>query len=456
MTSLPVSGPGSRNRRRWFLGISGLLLAVILVAASNVLLPFVLAVVVAYVLSPVVTFGETLLIAGRRPRRWQVVLTLYLVLVSALAGLVTFSAPRLAREFGRLSREAPRALETARKDWLPEIDRRVREATSPYLPPRPAGTAAGQGTGGDNQPSATLEVRPRPGGGYDVVLPNDGLRVIQESEHSFRIEPGTPRARTPTDLSAAVRQALSRFTRYTEDTTLAVLQTAQSFVSSLARGILGFVLTLVMSAYILITSDRIFDFARSFYVPSRRPDFDDLVRRLDRGLSGVIRGQLIICGVNGVLSGIGFYFLGLKYWTFLTLVAAVMSIIPIFGSILSTVPAVLVALPQGFGVALLALGWIIGVHQIEANLLNPKIMGDSARVHPVLVVFALLAGEHFAGLVGALLAVPALSITQTLFLYLRERYLGVPRGSSFPPPVPKIPVPTPPEGAPAAVDPTRS
>jgi predicted PurR-regulated permease PerM len=132
-----------------------------------------------------------------------------------------------------------------------------------------------------------------------------------------------------------------------------------------------------------------------------------------------------------------------------------MSIIPIFGSILSTVPAVLVALPQGFGVALLVLGWIIGVHQIEANLLNPKIMGDSARVHPVLVVFALLAGEHFAGLVGALLAVPVLSITQTLFLYLRERYLGVPRGSSFPPPVPKIPEPTPPEGAPAAVDPTR-
>ena len=50
------------------------------------------------------------------------------------------------------------------------------------------------------------------------------------------------------------------------------------------------------------------------------------------------------------------------------------------------------------------LGWIIGIHLVEANFLNPKIMGDSAKIHPVLVVFALIAGEHSYGLVGALFA----------------------------------------------------
>jgi len=120
-------------------------------------------------------------------------------------------------------------------------------------------------------------------------------------------------------------------------------------------------------------------------------------------------------------------------------IAGVMSIVPIFGSILSTIPAVIVALPDGMHVALLVLAWVVGIHQIEANVLNPKIMGDAARVHPVLVVFALLAGEHMAGIVGALLAVPVLSIAQTLFLYLRERFLGVPRASSFPPPAPITP-----------------
>jgi predicted PurR-regulated permease PerM len=212
-----------------------------------------------------------------------------------------------------------------------------------------------------------------------------------------------------------------------------LFNTARAIALSLSRGIFGLAMTLMISAYILITTERIFEFFRALYRPNKRAEFDDLVRRLDRGLAGVVRGQLIICLVNGVLSGIGFGLLGLKYWTFLTLVATIMSIVPIFGSILSTVPAVIVALPQGMGLALLVVAWVVAIHQLEANFLNPKIMGDAARVHPVLVVFALLAGEHLAGIVGALLAVPVLSITQTLFFHLRERFMGVPRPLSTPP-----------------------
>ena len=133
-----------------------------------------------------------------------------------------------------------------------------------------------------------------------------------------------------------------------------------------------------------------------------------------------------------------------------------LSIIPIFGAILSSVPAVLVALTQDIGLALLVLAWIVGIHQLEANVLNPKIMGDSARVHPVLVVFALLAGEHIAGIVGALLAVPVLSITQTLFLYLRERFLGVPRNRSFPPPAQRATRSRARAAPPQAADPSRA
>jgi predicted PurR-regulated permease PerM len=229
----------------------------------------------------------------------------------------------------------------------------------------------------------------------------------------------------------------------------------QSFVVAVSRGVLTFVLMLMLSAYMLITSDRIFGFVHSLYPPYRRVELDDLIMRLDRGLAGVVRGQLIICCVNAALSGIGFYLLDLKYWTFLTLMAGVMSIVPIFGSIMSTIPALIVALPDGIHVAMLVLAWVVGIHQIEANLLNPKIMGDAARVHPVLVVFALLAGEHMAGIMGALLAVPVLSIAQTLFLYLRERFLGVPRSSSFPPPPPvSAASTTTPYGSPQASKPT--
>ncbi len=67
----------------------------------------------------------------------------------------------------------------------------------------------------------------------------------------------------------------------------------------------------------------------------------------------------------------------------------------------------MIGLTQEFWTALWVLLWIVGIHQIEANLLNPKIIGVAAKIHPVLVVLALIIGEHFFGLWGALLAVPS-------------------------------------------------
>ena len=108
------------------------------------------------------------------------------------------------------------------------------------------------------------------------------------------------------------------------------------------------------------------------------------------------------------------------------MLAGTFSFIPVFGSILSSVPIVAVALasgPTGFSLSkgLGMLGWIVGIHLLEANLLNPKIIGTAAKMHPVVVVFALLVGEESGGLIGALLAVPVASIVQAIFLYFRRR-----------------------------------
>jgi predicted PurR-regulated permease PerM len=437
---LPASGPGSKSRRRWFLLGSLVGLAALLFAAREVLLPFLLAIVVAYVLSPVLQAGERLRIFGAKPKRWVVVIVMYLLLIGGLVSFVMFSAPRLATEFGRLTREGPRLVAQVKNDWIPELERRVRvltdlyagtlkpkqaAPTDPSLPPAPLD---------EHRDPSAIQVRPRDDGGYEISMPQHGIRITPDGDNAYRITSSHPPANNKTDLAGALQEVLGGALESTERSAVTLFVAARGIVVSLTRGIFGFVMTLMISAYILVTSDRIFDFFRTLYRPTRRHEFDDLLRRLDRGLAGVVRGQLIICLVNGVLSGVGFYLLGLKYWVFLTLIATVMSIIPIFGAVLSAVPAVVVALPQGVGLTLLVVGWIIVIHQIEANFLNPKIMGDAARVHPVLVIFALLTGEHLAGLVGALLAVPMLSVCQTLFLQLRERFLGVPRGpSSFPP-----------------------
>jgi len=182
----------------------------------------------------------------------------------------------------------------------------------------------------------------------------------------------------------------------------------------------------MVAAYILVDVTRVMSFLRSLVPDPHQLGFDELVQHVDRGLSGVIRGQLIICVVNGLLTTVGLLIFKVKYALLLGLVAGTMSFIPVFGSILSSVPIVTVALAsgmQGFSLStgLGVLGWILGIHFLEANLFNPKIIGTAAKMHPVVVVFALLVGEETGGLIGALLAVPIASMVQAMFLFFRRR-----------------------------------
>lgn len=440
---LPESGPGSLQRRRGFLIGSSILLVSVLFIFRSVLLPFILAVVLAYVLAPLVTMGERLRLGGRGAPRWAVVLSIYLMLLGSLGLGGWVLAPPLTAEVQRLAQEGPRLLHQVRSEWLPEIERRLHAASAPYMQPSTEAeqaaheAAAGAEVAPAPQPQqvAALRVRPGPDGTFEVLLPKNGLQIIPAADGSFRVLAEPPHKAPRADI---IMEAARSVLEGSEQTAVSVLKTAQLVIAALTKGVFTFVMMLMLSAYMLITSDRIFDFCRSLYRPSKRDNFDELLFRVNRGLAGVVRGQLIICCVNGVLSAILFSSLELRYWAFMSLLAGVMSIVPIFGSIASAFPAVAVAMPDGPAKALLVLIGIVLIHQVEANLLNPKIMGDSARVHPVLVVFALLGGEYLAGITGALLAVPVLSITQTLFLYLRERFLGVPRLSSAPIPAPAV------------------
>ena len=218
------------------------------------------------------------------------------------------------------------------------------------------------------------------------------------------------------------------------DVSKPVSEIGQTLLSQVSRTILLVFMTLMVAGYLMHTRETVIGFFKSLPPPSAQASFERLLWRIERGVAGVVRGQLLICAVNGVLSAIGFWMFGLKYWPILAIIAGVMSLIPIFGSILSSVPAVLIGLTQDFFTALWVLLWILGIHQVEANLLNPKIIGVAAKIHPVLVVFALIIGEHFFGLWGALLAVPTLSVCQSIFNHFRfESMPELPPDSLLPP-----------------------
>ncbi len=382
-----------------------------LIAVRAILVPFVLAALLAYVLTPVVRRMVSWRVRGHQLPRWIAVLTLYIVMLGSLAVTLRVAVPVVAGEVRDFIRhEVPRLRTEVRRTWMPRI-RSVRER---FI--APAMQAAAADDEASPRDEGSLRVLPRAGGGYDVQFPSDGI-ALEHRGNTIRVVPGRDARR---DEDEEIWDSLrSLGAGHTED----LLRVGRGIVGGIVGGVFGFFITLMLSAYMLLTTDRVFAFAESLVVPPSRREFRALVDRIDRGLSGVVRGQLVICAVNGVLSAVGFAMAKLPYWPLLALMAAIFSLIPIFGSILSSIPAVAIGLRFGVPRALFVLAWILGIHQLEANLLNPKIMGDAAKIHPVLVVFSLIVGEHFFGLLGALLAVPAMSLAQSFFLHWRRHAL---------------------------------
>lgn len=424
----------ARRRYTRFLSICAVLVLAVLVAARDVLLPFVLALVLSYVLTPLVAWVE-----HRRVRRGYAVLLVYVVVLSSMGLLIRIGAPRVGQELVNLKRELPSLARTVRDEWVPAVQHRLRAAglagpepktpeperpqevvsSEPHDPATPSheGRHRLRGEGDGERPE--IIVRPRPDGSFAVDF-HAPLAVTPGKDGGYTIEPQHDLAEGSFDVDRMVADVAGKSVAYAQRNALEIVKIGRDIIAGVSRGFFVFGITLMLAAYTMLTRETILGFFESLLRPSSRPSFRELLVRIDRGLSGVVRGQLIICVVNGVLSAIGFAIVGLKYWPVLALLATVFSLIPIFGSIISSIPAVILGLTQSFGTAAFVLAWILGIHQLEANFLNPKIMGDAAKIHPVLVIFSLLVGEHLFHVVGALLAVPCMSIAQSVFTHVRK------------------------------------
>lgn len=399
----------SDAKRRWrrpvFLAVSAAAIVAVAFAGRAVLLPFVLAIVIAYVLFPAVAWVER-----RRVPRAVAILAVYGVLLGTLGLFVRFAVPRLGQELGSLRNEVPVLAKEAKERWVPWVKERL--AGMGITPVKKDDDAQ------DSSDEPAVVARPMADGTIALDI-GSGVEIV-ETKSGYIVAPVKERKDEPFDPNKLIAAAVGKSFVYAQDNALEVARIGRDIVAGISRAVFFFFITLMLAAYIMMTREKLAAFAQSLVRPSSRPRLDELFGRIDRGLSGVVRGQLIICLVNGVLSAVGFAIVGLKYWPVMALIAAVFSLIPIFGSIISTIPAVAVGLTQGFGTALFVLVWILAIHQLEANFLNPKIMGDAAKIHPVLVVFSLLVGEHWFGAVGALLAVPCMSLAKSLFLHFRD------------------------------------
>lgn len=154
----------------------------------------------------------------------------------------------------------------------------------------------------------------------------------------------------------------------------------------------------------------------------------DLLKQIDSKLAGFVRGQMSIALLLAIVYALALSIAGLKFGFLIGLMAGIVSIIPLVGSTIGLLVSVIVAWFQAGEwsyVALIA-GIFLAGQFIEGNFLSPKILGSSVGLHPLWILFALLAGGSLFGIVGMLLAVPVAAVIGVLLGFAISKYKDSP------------------------------
>jgi predicted PurR-regulated permease PerM len=185
-------------------------------------------------------------------------------------------------------------------------------------------------------------------------------------------------------------------------------------ISSLIGGIFGLITILILTFYLLIEAGAMFEYLVRFVPRGRRADLATAARQGVAKVSAWLRAQFILAGVMGTFAAVGLGLMGVPYFYVIALIAAIGETIPIVGPVIGGVTAVAVALTVSPKLALIVGVYFLVLHQLEANVLVPKIMERSVGVSPVAVLVALLVGGALMGLAGAILAIPTAALLSVI------------------------------------------
>jgi len=199
-------------------------------------------------------------------------------------------------------------------------------------------------------------------------------------------------------------------------------------VSKSGLAVVGWVLNLVMvpvvAFYLLRDWDVLVERIHALIPRSIEPVVARLARESDDVLGAFLRGQLSVMLVLGAFYGIGLWLVGVSVGPLIGMIAGLISFVPYLGAITGVVMGVIAALVQyqDWTHVLLVLGVFAIGQTLEGYVLVPKLVGDKIGLHPVAVIFAVLAGGELFGFLGVLLALPAASVVMVVLRYLYERY----------------------------------
>jgi predicted PurR-regulated permease PerM len=194
------------------------------------------------------------------------------------------------------------------------------------------------------------------------------------------------------------------------------------------------ILVLVISIYMLVYAPRIGALVRSVMPPGDGSPEDDFPTRVQRAVSGYVRGQVLFSLIMGTSAGVALWIFGavgifpdgrtyaLAFGAFFGL----MELVPYVGPVLGAVPPILVALLQDPLTAVWVALLFLALQQLEGHVVAPNLFGLTLRLNPLLVIFALLFGGEIYGFVGALVALPIAAILRETVVYLKRHLVFEP------------------------------
>ena len=199
---------------------------------------------------------------------------------------------------------------------------------------------------------------------------------------------------------------------------------AGSMISSVLSSSLDLLLVPFFVFYILIDFGAWRVSLEDLIPPRFRPPFQQLFDESGRILQSYVRGQLLIGAIMAVCYAVGFFFLGVPAWAGIAMIAGLLNAIPYVGTILGIVLAGGFTAAGGGGIWDIAavLGVFVAVQSLEGYVLTPRILGGRLNLHPMAVFLGLLIGGKLFGLLGVVLAIPAIAIGKVFLKFVRELY----------------------------------
>lgn len=212
----------------------------------------------------------------------------------------------------------------------------------------------------------------------------------------------------------------SRISQYVNDAIAWVTNSFTNLIGVVSSIVVVIATLPIILYYMLKDGNKLSPILQSLIPKKYRKEGQEMLKDIDSALSGFIVTRVLLNVVLGAMLYIGFLIIGLPYSLLLALISIPLNFIPYVGSLLASVPVVIVGFIESPTMAIWSVVIILVAQQIQDNVLSPIIYGKSLDVHPLTTVVIVLVGGDFFGIIGVLIALPVYMIAKIIFKRVYE------------------------------------